>query len=382
MPPSPCQSFSQPEDAGRIDRRDERPVYQQIQDFVQQEIQSGRWKPGDPIDSAPKLARHLGVSYATICRSIRSMVAQGVLVTRNGAGTYVSETALRRSVLWINGIGLLDGDISPYFLQSMAIGEAILRKHHFHVDSVWIDRSDDPLAYPNLARGEIMHRYHGAVLQACHPEHMIRPLIGQLGMPLLDLSSDGFDLGRRQAQQVCGTVARSLTEMFSPWAAVGHQVPLKKVVGGERLALPAVVGTQAHEQWGYRLTCWRLDRAPAPRAWLVLDDFAARGVTRAIMEHRLRTKDFASPWPKVVVVASDRQVFWHGFPVDYILTDTRQCIEVGMRPFLDRLLGQPARTYRLGRVVRHVPWDSPDLAHLDPRGEGAANGHSPALGGP
>ena len=68
-----------------------------------EEIQSGRWPVGSKIPPESQLVEQLGMSRTPVREAIRSLVQSGLLVSRQGAGTYVLATdvgkvALRRRV--------------------------------------------------------------------------------------------------------------------------------------------------------------------------------------------------------------------------------------------------------------------------------------------
>ncbi|MFK0682923.1 FadR/GntR family transcriptional regulator [Ochrobactrum sp. BD67] len=57
------------------------------------EITSGRWSIGDQLPNEAALSAKLGVSRGTVREAVRALVAQGMLETRQGSGTYVRSTA-------------------------------------------------------------------------------------------------------------------------------------------------------------------------------------------------------------------------------------------------------------------------------------------------
>ena len=57
------------------------------------EITSGRWSVGDRLPNEAVLAATLDVSRGTVREAVRALVAQGMLETRQGSGTYVRSTA-------------------------------------------------------------------------------------------------------------------------------------------------------------------------------------------------------------------------------------------------------------------------------------------------
>ncbi|MHB1674155.1 MAG: GntR family transcriptional regulator [Acidobacteriaceae bacterium] len=72
------------------------PLYRQIQQRLLGQIQSGALKPGEPIPSAQEIATSLGVSQMTVRQAIKSLCELGVVYSRQGKGTFVSEIKLEK----------------------------------------------------------------------------------------------------------------------------------------------------------------------------------------------------------------------------------------------------------------------------------------------
>lgn len=70
------------------------PIYIRIQQFIRQQIQSGRLQEGDRIATELTLARHFATSRATVARAIQQLVYEGVIVRRPGSGSFVSTRAI------------------------------------------------------------------------------------------------------------------------------------------------------------------------------------------------------------------------------------------------------------------------------------------------
>ena len=65
------------------------PKYVQIEDHIISEIRNGRLKTGDRIPSEVELVRMFGVSRITVTTAIKELTARGILVRRQGKGTFV-----------------------------------------------------------------------------------------------------------------------------------------------------------------------------------------------------------------------------------------------------------------------------------------------------
>ena len=69
------------------------PIWRQIEAGIRRMIASRTLRPGEAAPSVRKLAHTLGVTPSTIEHAYHQLVASGVLVTKRGRGTFVSEAA-------------------------------------------------------------------------------------------------------------------------------------------------------------------------------------------------------------------------------------------------------------------------------------------------
>lgn len=67
------------------------PYYRQVQDQIAALIQSGQLKPGDRLPSVRDLAKDLLVSLITIRRAYSELDQAGLIVRKQGQGTFVAE---------------------------------------------------------------------------------------------------------------------------------------------------------------------------------------------------------------------------------------------------------------------------------------------------
>lgn len=74
-----------------ISQTDPRPMYLQIKDQIRHRVAAGDWKPGEEIPSIRALAASLQVSVITIKRAYLELEHEGVIITRQGKGSYVAE---------------------------------------------------------------------------------------------------------------------------------------------------------------------------------------------------------------------------------------------------------------------------------------------------
>ncbi len=75
------------------------PLYHQIKGNITRQIVSGRWKSDHALPSEPDLCTHFGVSRGTLRRALGDLENQGLIVRRQGRGTFVAKPKFEGSVL-------------------------------------------------------------------------------------------------------------------------------------------------------------------------------------------------------------------------------------------------------------------------------------------
>jgi GntR family transcriptional regulator len=73
-----------------ISQTDKRPMYLQIMDQMKQRISVGDWAAGQAIPSIRQLAADIGVSVITVKRAYLELEREGLIVTRQGKGCFVT----------------------------------------------------------------------------------------------------------------------------------------------------------------------------------------------------------------------------------------------------------------------------------------------------
>jgi GntR family transcriptional regulator len=76
----------------RIDPRDARPIWRQIEEGVQHLVARGALASGSAVPSVRDLARDLQVNPATVFKAYQRLTDAGVLTVRRGEGTFVAAT--------------------------------------------------------------------------------------------------------------------------------------------------------------------------------------------------------------------------------------------------------------------------------------------------
>ncbi|MFE4589577.1 GntR family transcriptional regulator [Streptomyces laurentii] len=83
----------------RFDKRDTRPLHEQVAGAIRRAIAEGECAPGDRLPSARDLSQVLDVNVNTVLRGLRSLRDDGLLEFRRGRGVTVTDGADQRSGL-------------------------------------------------------------------------------------------------------------------------------------------------------------------------------------------------------------------------------------------------------------------------------------------
>lgn len=75
------------------------PLYHQLKQALQSDIEQGIYKPGERVPSEPELVREYGVSRITVRQALDELEAEGLIVRRHGKGTYVAERRIEQELV-------------------------------------------------------------------------------------------------------------------------------------------------------------------------------------------------------------------------------------------------------------------------------------------
>ena len=75
---------------GTLDPKESLPLYQQLQRGLRDAIEKRILAPDDALPSERQLAEELGISRITVRKAIDGLAAEGLLVSRQGSGNFVS----------------------------------------------------------------------------------------------------------------------------------------------------------------------------------------------------------------------------------------------------------------------------------------------------
>ena len=69
------------------------PLYQQIKALLLRSLSRSEWKAGEALPAEPELAQRFQVSQGTVRKALDALTAEGLLVRRQGKGTFVATHA-------------------------------------------------------------------------------------------------------------------------------------------------------------------------------------------------------------------------------------------------------------------------------------------------
>ena len=79
-----------------LDREGPTPIYQQIENWIQQQILDGHWPEHYKLNSEVDLAHELDVSRGTVRKAISDLTDEGLLVRIQGRGTFVASNCIEQ----------------------------------------------------------------------------------------------------------------------------------------------------------------------------------------------------------------------------------------------------------------------------------------------
>ncbi len=85
--------------SGAIQKDSPLPLYFQLKELLRQEVESGRWQPGQQIPSEAELCEAFGISRTVVRQALRELEYQGLLYREQGKGTFVAQPKISESLM-------------------------------------------------------------------------------------------------------------------------------------------------------------------------------------------------------------------------------------------------------------------------------------------
>jgi len=163
---------------GNLDPDDSLPLYQQLQRGLREAIEKRILGPDDALPSERQLAEDLGVSRITVRKAIDGLAAEGLLVSRQGSGNFVSAR------------------IDKNFAKLTSFSED-MRARGRTPRSVWLKRSEGTVTPEEslklaLSPGTLVYRFHRLRFADDEPMSIELATIVAACLPSLDAVEDSL----------------------------------------------------------------------------------------------------------------------------------------------------------------------------------------------
>ena len=73
-------------------------LYIQIEEYIREKVETGELKAGDKIPSEELLCEKFDVSKITVIRALRDLVTEGIIIRKQGKGSFVSQVNYERDL--------------------------------------------------------------------------------------------------------------------------------------------------------------------------------------------------------------------------------------------------------------------------------------------
>lgn len=90
-----------PDHRDRVSYQIKAPLYQQIYQILRQKIMAGEWQPDELLPSEAALVAQYAVSRATVRQALDGLVSDGLIVRRQGRGTFIAAPAVTQGLVRI-----------------------------------------------------------------------------------------------------------------------------------------------------------------------------------------------------------------------------------------------------------------------------------------
>lgn len=110
-----------------FDEEDKSPLYHKIKNHILDRIESGEFKIGDMLPPEPELTEYYGVSKITVKRALLELSNDGIIVRKQGKGTFVAGPKLEEDISKVVALAqpvLMHAGMSRHEVLSVKTGKA------------------------------------------------------------------------------------------------------------------------------------------------------------------------------------------------------------------------------------------------------------------
>ncbi|HEY1296369.1 MAG TPA: substrate-binding domain-containing protein [Chloroflexota bacterium] len=154
------------------------PLHQRLQSAIRAQVVDGTLTPGQALAAERSLQERLGVSRATVRQAIKSLVAEGILQSVVGAGTFVVDRKPAARGRNLVGVVVPDSDFYLYYADLASALSFRLREAGLRVDmSLHNERKE---TFAEIVAGLVDHDVAALLMSAPASASNIDNLINQL----------------------------------------------------------------------------------------------------------------------------------------------------------------------------------------------------------
>ncbi len=322
-------------------------LYRSIYLDLKRRITRGELTPATRIGTEKDLAQQYQVSVGTIRKTQDLLVQEGLLIKQQGRGTFVAPGAVReRRILWVCGLDVFDGDISPYYTQFLLACHQAGQAAGVVIEPAWLSHIRPGDSEPYMT-DEAALRYAGFIFIGCEfPKHRLLRYATDQQLPHAHLVHwqdephgvridypQGVRLGLEELKQRgCRRIA-----------VLGFGEHLRRLAGLFRklnvITLPTPSGRRMMEveHMGYLALRERAaDVLASGDGLMILDDILARGATRALLQEARH----GGPELTIAVMSSRGNLMPLGLPVIHVVHDGDQAAQASVDLVLAQLQGE------------------------------------------
>jgi DNA-binding transcriptional regulator YhcF (GntR family) len=119
----------------------DRPIFQQIKEMIEEDILSGRLKPDEQIPSNSRLVSYYGINPVTVHKGVTLLADEGLIYKKRGLGMFVAADApviLRKR----HSAAFKDEYAAPLVRQARALGMSDVEIHAY-IDEALAESSEE-----------------------------------------------------------------------------------------------------------------------------------------------------------------------------------------------------------------------------------------------
>ncbi len=320
-------------------------LYRKVHADLRRRVLGGEFLADGRLPTEPELAASYGVSIITIRQAQQLLVEEDLLCKQQGRRTFVSPAARgRMKILWVCAVTQEAESIHPFFANVLSFSAAECAALGYRMEHAWIRNFTEKLP-PPYDTEDYLKEFLGVVFVNCNNCHLLLTAVRRLGLRHVLIGGIFAGPGRASID-LRGAIRMGL-------AANGRTSNLPIVVGLDShqsfvyevaaalgiavrwIAIPYVKMYAQYEAMAYEYLRDDLLKDGTRNSFLFMDDFFARGGTRALLELGYGQRDDL----RVSVICGRQEMIPLGLPVRWIVHDTRMLVSEGFRLLNDKITG-------------------------------------------